>query len=135
MAQELPTTHSYKRGAASLDFYEQKWTDSELRQYLDAIVFGVDFHESSDHAPDCYDNFYSLLDSVNGMNINITAVTNSSLDYNYQVWKYFESILLYVAESTANQGANTWGNCSVTAIDNVHTILWYTVQWRGSNPI
>lgn len=72
-AQELPTTYSYKPGLDTLNFYENRWTDTLARQYLDAVLAGLSFNTSSDHATDCYLQAYVFFDSFNGLQRNITG--------------------------------------------------------------
>ena len=102
---------------------------------MDAVLAGLSFNTSSDHATDCYLEAYILLNAINGFNKNITAAFNPNLTNNKQAWVYFESVLLYMARVTANEGANSWGNCSVTAVDVTHTLFWHIAQWNEANPI
>ena len=47
---------------------------------MDAIVYGVNFKNSSDHAPACYSEMYSLLDSFHEFYLNMTHTRTINYD-------------------------------------------------------
>ena len=65
-------THEYQRGIQSLDFFKHRFTDTECRQYIDAIVDGVRFREVITTGEQCVGAAYDIMDSFHYINYNVS---------------------------------------------------------------
>ena len=67
------------------------------------------------------------MDSLHGFWVNITdtAEGNEGAHPDQQAWNYIQSTLLFTSQVTSNEFSDFFGNCTITAIDVVHTFWWY----------
>jgi len=65
-----------------------------------------------------------MFDSLNGLYLNFTNISKSenTLDNYYM---YFESTSLYISDILSNQGANAFGNCTLSYVDIIEKFNKY----------
>ena len=114
-------THEYVRGIQSLDFFKHRFTDTECRQYIDAIVDGVRFREVIPTGKQCVAAAYDIMDSFHYINHNVSRQNDISNDeHHYPVRRHQEmlfSFSLIVSKAVSDSYSDAVGNCTNAASD------------------